>query len=175
MDDDAILKKILELQQRLAEDALYEKVLAELKKGETDFIAEARAVEEAQGEKEKARAFYIKHRIRRLKDIDLADIIEREAVRAQKEAQREAERAKVKEEREDIERKRKEDENKNFLIKKIVETGKVTGVVKRAYQNEFAKWLHGRSWEKASNRVITNNDLWIEFFKDYLFKLNLRS
>ncbi len=160
MDDDAIIKKILELNQRLAEDSLYEKVLDELNKGDTDVVAQARALEEAQGEREKARAFYIKHRIRRLKDIELAGFIEREALRAQERAQQE-----------DIERKRKEDENRNFLIKKIIETGRVTGVVKRAYQVEFTDWLRKEAWDEARNDVITNNDLWIEFFRVYLRKL----
>jgi hypothetical protein len=160
MEEDEVLKKILELNQRLTEDSLYEKVLDELKNGETDIVAEAKALEEAQGAREKARAFYIRHRIRRLKDIELAGFIEREALRAQERAQQE-----------DIERKRKEDENRNFLIKKIIETGRVTGVVKRAYQVEFTDWLRKEAWDEARNDVITNNDLWIEFFRVYLRKL----
>ena len=53
---------------RLAEDKLYEIVLAELKAGDIDEVAKARATVEAEGEEKKADALYIKHRIRRIND-----------------------------------------------------------------------------------------------------------
>lgn len=164
MEDDTILQKIFEMDRRLAEDALYETVVTELKNGWTDIVAEARAMEEAQGEKEKARAFYIKHRIRRLKDAHLADIIDREA-------QKEADKAKSEELKSNIERKRQENENRNYLIKKVLQTKKVNSVVKRAYQNEFEEWFRGRGWRATRNSAVTNNDLWLEFFREYLEKL----
>ena len=53
---------------RLAEDKLYEIVLAELKAGDIDEVAKARATKDAKGEESKADALYIKHRIRRIND-----------------------------------------------------------------------------------------------------------
>ena len=53
---------------RLVQDKLYEIVLAELKAGEIDEVAKARATKDAKGEEKKADALYIKHRIRRIKD-----------------------------------------------------------------------------------------------------------
>ena len=59
---------------RLSEDKLIEIVLEEQKQGEIDEVALAKANMDAEGDKEKAQALYIKHRIRRIKDSDNANM-----------------------------------------------------------------------------------------------------
>ena len=67
-DDPQVLRYLVELQDRLAEDEMYEDVLLEINNGDFDAVAQARAFEEAGGNAEQARSIYIRHRIRRLKD-----------------------------------------------------------------------------------------------------------
>lgn len=57
------------LSDRLLEDRLYEMTILEIESGTLDKSAEARALEEAEGDETKAKALYIKHRVRRLRDL----------------------------------------------------------------------------------------------------------
>lgn len=59
---------------RLSEDKLIEIVLEEQKQGEVDEVALAKAKMDAEGDEKKAEALYIKHRIRRIKDSDDANM-----------------------------------------------------------------------------------------------------
>ena len=83
--DKKILKELSELNDRLAEDRMYEIAVAEIENNEFDKVAQAIAFEEAEGDEKKARAFYTKHRVRRIKDeisyfvAELAATIEAEA------------------------------------------------------------------------------------------------
>jgi hypothetical protein len=83
--DKKILKELSELNDRLAEDRMYEIAVAEIENNEFDKVAQAIAFEEAEGDEKKARAFYSKHRVRRIKDeisyfaAELAATIEAEA------------------------------------------------------------------------------------------------
>ena len=86
--DKKILKELSELNDRLAEDRMYEIVVDEIENNEFDKVAQAIAFEEAEGDEKKARAFYTKHRVRRIKDeisyfvAELAATIEAEAKRS---------------------------------------------------------------------------------------------
>lgn len=68
--DSALLKELRGLSARLAEDRMYELVLSEIENDSFDPIARARAFEEADGNKDMAIARYIKHRVRRLNDLN---------------------------------------------------------------------------------------------------------
>ena len=64
--DPTILKELIELGDRITEDRLCEIVITELESNEMDGVAQAYALEEADGDKKKARAYYTKHRVRRI-------------------------------------------------------------------------------------------------------------
>lgn len=136
MVDDKIFQTIHALDGRLDEDALYEKVLIELKNGEIDIVAEARATEEASGEKQKARAFYIKHRIRRLRDLAVANELS-EHLSALEEEQRQKEF--------DKEQKRVGD-----LLRQATSRWYVSPELKVMFSEEFEDWLGGKSPDSAS-------------------------
>jgi hypothetical protein len=72
------LENLFKLTERLTRDAYYERALRELSGGHLDQVAEAMALEEAAGEREKARALYIKHRVRRIIDLECRDSLENE-------------------------------------------------------------------------------------------------
>ena len=100
--DPTILKELIELGDRLTEDRLREIVVAELERNEMDGVAQAYAFEEADGDEKKARAYYTKHRVRRIRDL-----ITQESIRAAEERAEAEERAKQKQaEEEKIARKR---------------------------------------------------------------------
>ena len=64
-----ILKELIDLGDRLTEDRLREIVIAEIESNEMDGVAQAYALEEADGDEKKARAYYTKHRVRRIRDL----------------------------------------------------------------------------------------------------------
>ena len=116
-----ILKELIDLGDRLTEDRLREIVIAEIESNEMDGVAQAYALEEADGDEKKARAYYTKHRVRRIRDIIAQESIIAEEERAEaeeraKQKQAEAEeRAKQKQAEEDKiarEKKDKEDNEK---------------------------------------------------------------
>ena len=76
--DPAILKELIELGDRLTEDRLREIVIAELEGNEMDGVAQAYALEEADGDEKKARAYYTKHRVRRIRDLITQESIRHE-------------------------------------------------------------------------------------------------
>ena len=93
--DRETLIELIGLGERLSEDHLYEIVIDEVERNEFDNVAKAKALEEAEGDQNKARAFYTKHRVRRLRDLIAEEKIAAEAERVQakeKEAQAERER-----------------------------------------------------------------------------------
>jgi hypothetical protein len=98
--DQEILIELVELGDRLTEDRLREIVIAELETNEMDGVAQAYALEEADGDEKKARAYYTKHRVRRIRDLIAQETILAEEQRAvaakranekQKEEERKAE------------------------------------------------------------------------------------
>lgn len=83
--DPTILKGLIQLGDRLTEDRLREIVIAELESNEMDGVAQAYALEEADGDEKKARAYYTKHRVRRIRDM-IAIIAEEQRAEAAKRA-----------------------------------------------------------------------------------------
>ena len=69
--DKKISDKLVGLDGRLYEDRLYELVMQEVLSEDFDTVAMARAFEEAEGEQQRTKALYLKHRLRRLKDVGL--------------------------------------------------------------------------------------------------------
>jgi hypothetical protein len=78
--DQQTLIELSKLTERLVEDRFYELALSEIEENSFDTVAKAKAFEEAEGEEKKSRAFYVKHRVRRMKD-ELAAFIMNEAER----------------------------------------------------------------------------------------------
>ena len=78
-----ILKELIDLGDRLTEDRLREIVIAEIESNEMDGVAQAYALEEADGDEKKARAYYTKHRVRRIRDLIAEEIIIAEEQRAE--------------------------------------------------------------------------------------------
>ena len=66
--DQQTLIELSKLTERLVEDRFYELALSEIEENSFDTVAKAKAFEEAEGEEKKSRAFYVKHRVRRMKD-----------------------------------------------------------------------------------------------------------
>ena len=77
--DRKILDELVGLDGRLYEDRLYELVMQEVLTEDFDTVAMARAFEEAEGEEQKTKALYLKHRLRRLKDEGLVNTLIDEA------------------------------------------------------------------------------------------------
>ena len=95
-----ILKELIDLGDRLTEDRLREIVITEIESNEMDGVAQAYALEEADGDEKKARAYYTKHRVRRIRDMIAQESIiaeeqrveaEKRAIEKQKEEERKAE------------------------------------------------------------------------------------
>ena len=106
--DPTILIELIELGDRLTEDRLREIVVAEIERNEMDSVAQAYAFEEADGDEKKARAYYTKHRVRRIRDL-----IAEEGIRAAEERAEAEEKAKQKQaEEEKIARERQAKEDK---------------------------------------------------------------
>jgi hypothetical protein len=84
--DPTILKELIELGDRLTEDRLREIVIAELEGNEMDGVAQAYALEEAEGDEKKARAYYTKHRVRRIRDQIAQESIRAAEARAEERA-----------------------------------------------------------------------------------------
>ena len=69
LEEIEIFTAIQELSDRLAEDRLYEVVAEEIDRREYDPVSKLKALEEAKGDEQVAKAIYAKHRVRRLKDL----------------------------------------------------------------------------------------------------------
>ena len=82
--DKKVLLELMALDARLQEDRLYEIALTEIDTNSFDPVAKAKAFEEAEGDEQKAKSFYIKHRVRRIRDQMIAFDIEAEVTSAAK-------------------------------------------------------------------------------------------
>ena len=118
-----ILKELIDLGDRLTEDRLREIVIAEIESNEMDGVAQAYALEEADGDEKKARAYYTKHRVRRIRDI-----IAQESIIAEEERAEAEERAK-----------QKQAEAEERAKQKQAEEDKIAGEKKDKEDNEKAK------------------------------------
>ena len=65
--DPNLMSELIALGDRVTEDRLYEIAVDEVERNELDKVAMALALEEAEGDEKKSRAFYTKHRVRRIK------------------------------------------------------------------------------------------------------------
>ena len=75
--DQKIITNSQNLSGRQAEDLLYNVVMAEISEDDLDPVAWAMAFEEAEGQEQRSKALYLKHRIRRIKDDILAVELEK--------------------------------------------------------------------------------------------------
>ena len=73
---------------------MYEIAVDEIENNEFDKVAQAIAFEEAEGDEKKSRAFYTKHRVRRIKD-EISYFVAELAATIEAEAKRSAEQNKV--------------------------------------------------------------------------------
>ena len=83
-----LLHELIKLGDRLSEDRLYEIAVSEVEDNQFDGVAKAKALEEAEGDQNKARAFYTKHRVRRIRDLIAEQALMAEASRVQAEEER---------------------------------------------------------------------------------------
>lgn len=86
--DPDLLNELIKLGDRLSEDCLYEIAVSEVEDNQFDAVAKAKALEEAEGDQNKARAFYTKHRVRRIRDLIAEQALMAEASRVQAEEER---------------------------------------------------------------------------------------
>ena len=84
--DGDLFKELIALGDRLTEDRLYGITVQEVEKDIFDGLTKAKALEEAEGDGRKARSFYPKHRVRRIRDLisGQALLAEAERVKAKK-------------------------------------------------------------------------------------------
>ena len=66
--DPTLMAELIALGDRVTEDRLYEIAIEEIERNQFDGVAKALALEEAEGDEKKSRAFYTKHRVRRIRD-----------------------------------------------------------------------------------------------------------
>ena len=120
-----ILKELIDLGDRLTEDRLREIVIAEIESNEMDGVAQAYALEEADGDEKKARAYYTKHRVRRIRDLIAQETIriEQKRVEAEKEAKQQKEKQRI------IEQSKKAADAKLARQETVDKVGKATGTV----------------------------------------------
>ena len=98
--DEEIIREIENLSERLAEDRLYKITLHEVEQGDYDPVSRARALDDSDGDDRKVRSLYIRHRVRRLKDLLLAQQLEHRAhekAKAEKQARDQEEEQQVQE------------------------------------------------------------------------------
>lgn len=83
-----LLHELIKLGDRLSEDRLYEIAVSEVEDNQFDGVAQAKALEEAEGDQNKARAFYTKHRVRRIRDLIAEQALMAETAKSQAEEER---------------------------------------------------------------------------------------
>ena len=64
--DEELLDELSRLDSIMLEDQLYRIAILEIQNEQFDLVAQAKALEEAEGEVQKARALYTKHRVQRI-------------------------------------------------------------------------------------------------------------
>ena len=148
-----LLQEIAALSERLAEDRMYEFVAEELHNNELDPAARMRALEEAEGDQNKADALYAKHRIRRLKDLATEQAI------AEADAKRRREAA---------ERANEEERGTQQYFIEQVRGGTAPKSFKKRYKNEFDAF---RKWwvpQEHHRKYLTKEQVWHAFAKHKL-------
>jgi len=152
--------------RRLEEDALYSAVLDEISRGEFDLIAQARSLEEAEGERERARALYIRHRIRRIRDIFELEQLEQMKLKAsetQEGCELPAAEHKI--------NTSSWTEVRRNQLRICLRAGKPNKEVKRIYQDEFKIWAKKYASKEHSRLFLTESQLWVTFMEFKLAEL----
>lgn len=149
-----LLGEIRMLSDRLAEDKIYAQAMEEIETNEVDPVAQAKALEEAEGDAQKGKAFYIKHRVRRIRDL----ATEYEIWLVQEQSKKE-------EVKETKENKRQELDLRKRLSSVLAEGDLPPIDVQKTYRDEFAKFYKGWSREDYARRYLPKASAWREFLR----------
>jgi hypothetical protein len=154
-DEKELLEELRSLGARLAEDRIYEKVITEVENNELDAVAKAKAFEEAEGDASKARAFYIKHRVRRIRDLaaEYEIWLQQEADRKEAIRKREQELA----------------EHRRMLGEKIKQGVMPPKEIQDAYQKDFSRFYSEWILGDYARKYLPKSSAW----RQYLISINL--
>ena len=165
------MSELIALGDRVTEDRLYEIAVDEVERNELDKVAMALALEEAEGDEKKSRAFYTKHRVRRIKDA----IAQQAVMAAQEElemaAQEELEMA-AQEELEAAERLRAEKEKNKTKAKKKSKR-KLDQATESQRKLDQATLEEAKRFDKKWGGLFTSSFLIILFILFILFAVSL--
>ena len=148
-----LLEELRNLSERLAEDRIYEEVLTEIELNNFDAVAKARALEEAEGHEQKARALYIKHRVRRINDLSAEYSIWLEQQRASEEEAKK---------RRDLEDEAKRVERQK-IIDSVEHSGKPPAEICARYNKEFADFYASWLEKDYARKFVPISSAWKEF------------
>jgi phage/plasmid-associated DNA primase len=142
----ALLEELHSLGARLAEDRIYEKVMSEVENDELDAVAKAKAFEEAEGDASKARAFYIKHRVRRIRDLAAEYEIWHQQEADRKEAVRKQELQLA--------------DHRRMLSEKMKADAMPPREIQEAYQKEFSIFYSEWILEEYARKYMPKSSAW---------------
>lgn len=153
--DKALLEELRSLGARLSEDRIYEKVIAEVESNELDAVAKAKAFEEAEGDALKARAFYIKHRVRRIRDLasEYEIWLQQEADKKEAIRKREQELA----------------DHRRMLCEKMANGAMPPREIQEAYQKEFSRFYSEWILGDYARKYMPKSSAW----RHYLHSIGL--
>lgn len=143
------MEELRSLSERLVEDRIYEKVIAEVENDELDAVAKAKAFEEAEGDSQKARALYIKHRVRRIRDL----AAEYEIWLQQESARREYM----------IKEKKKRAHHRNILSRNMMKGEMPPKEIQNEYKSEFSKFYSEWTSQDYARKYLPKPSAWREF------------
>lgn len=148
-DEKELLEELRSLGARLAEDRIYEKVITEVENNELDVVAKAKAFEEAEGDATKARAFYIKHRVRRIRDLaaEYEIWLQQEADRKEAIRKRELEL----------------EEHRRMLGEKMKQGVMPPKEIQDAYQKEFSSFYSEWILEEYARKYMPKSSAWRQY------------
>lgn len=162
-EEKALFEEIKKLSDRLAEDRIYEQVMLEVDSENYDPVAKAKAFEEALGDTQKARALYVKHRVRRIRDL----AAEYQLWAAQQEAERRVrqEEAKARKAAEFAERNKNEERKAN--IRNELRKGKMPpdDIISK-YRLEFKEFYTVWRDEEYARRYMHESSAWLAFLSN---------
>jgi len=158
------LDELKGLNERLAEDRIYQQVMIEIDSDELDSVSRARAFEEAEGDNQKAQGLYVKHRVRRLRDLalDYENWLKEEA---KMKALRKKEEQ---EEQEKIEQRKKEEQQKKIEHRKQLSESMRAGKmppreIQMRYKSEYNNFYENWVKEEYARRKFARSASWHAF------------
>lgn len=151
-DEHKLFEELRSLSERLAEDKIYEKVIAEVEDAELDAVAKAKAFEEAEGDDQKARAFYIKHRVRRIRDLaaEYEIWVQQESVMRESIRKEQRDRA----------------HHRKILSDNFVAGAMPPTVIQNAYRKEFSTFYSQWTFEDYARKYLPKSSAWRDFLKE---------